>query len=82
MRFESRCLPLRQIIRSLLLDVRLCVYAMLAGELLRNGVLNFDRLDGFAEIGQGITPVKSVSIVLTRACSRTYALTILVGERP
>jgi len=51
MRLKSRGLPLRQVIRPLLLDVRLRVYAMLAGELLRNGVFDSDRLDGFAEVG-------------------------------
>jgi hypothetical protein len=56
MRLKSRRLPLWQIVRPLFLDVRLCVNAVLAGELLRNRILDPDVLDGFAEVGQGTAP--------------------------
>lgn len=56
MGFLSYRLPLRQVVRSLLLDVRLRVDSVLAGKFLGNRVLDFDRLHGFGQVGERIVP--------------------------
>jgi hypothetical protein len=56
MRLVRHGAPFRQVVGALLLDVRLRVYAVLAGEFLRDRVLDFDALDGFAEVGEGAAP--------------------------
>jgi hypothetical protein len=56
MRLKRRRLPLWQVVRPLFLDIRLCVNAMLAGELLCNRILDPNLLDGFAKVGQRTAP--------------------------
>jgi len=48
--------PFRQIVRSLFLNVGLCVDAVLPSELLGDGVLDFDALDGFGKIRERLAP--------------------------
>lgn len=48
--------PFRQIVRSLFLNVGLCVDAVLSSELLRDRVLDFDALDGFGKIRERLAP--------------------------
>ena len=43
--------PLGEVVRALLLNVRSCVYTVLARKLLRDWVLDSNGLDGFFEIG-------------------------------
>lgn len=49
-------LPLWKVVRSLLLDVGLCVGAMRAGELLGDGILDADALDDLIESAQRFVP--------------------------
>jgi len=56
MRLVCERAPLGQIVGSLLLDVRLRVYAVLASKFLCDGILDLDSFDGFAEIGEGVAP--------------------------
>jgi hypothetical protein len=55
--FICQCTPLRQVIRSLLLNIVLRVDSMLSSEFLRNRVLDFDTLYGFSKIGKGVAPM-------------------------
>jgi hypothetical protein len=57
MRLVRHGAPFGQVVGSLLLDVRLRVYTVLSGKLLRDRVLDFDALDGFAEVGEGAAPI-------------------------
>jgi hypothetical protein len=59
--FLCHCLPLGQIVRSLLFNVCLRVDSVLAGKLLRNWILDFDCLDGFRKVGKRVAPTSVVS---------------------
>lgn len=48
--------PLRQVVRTLLLDVGLCVCTVGTMELLCDGILDFDGLDLFIERREGVAP--------------------------
>jgi hypothetical protein len=57
--FHRQRFPLRQIIRALLLNIRLGIYSMLACEFLGDGVLDSDGFDGFVERRKVISPANS-----------------------
>ena len=59
MRLVRHGFPFRQIVRSLFLNVGLCVDAVLSSELLRDRVLDFDALDSFCKIREGLAPIMS-----------------------
>jgi hypothetical protein len=59
MRFVGYCAPFRQVVGALLFDVCLCIDSVLSSEFLRDGVFDFDALDGFAEVGERVAPVFS-----------------------
>lgn len=61
MRLVGESTPLWEVVRSLLLDVRLGVDAVLPSKLLCDWILDFDVLDGLAEVGKGATPKIRVS---------------------
>jgi hypothetical protein len=49
--------PFWQVVCPLFLDILLRVYAMLSGKFLHDRILDFNRLDGFAEVWEGFAPV-------------------------
>jgi hypothetical protein len=60
-RLVGESTPFWQVVRALLFDVGLSVYAVLSSKLLRDWILDFDALDSLAEIGKGLTPGARVS---------------------
>ena len=68
-------LPFRQVIRSLLLHILLCVSTKRAVELLCDGVLDPDALDLLVQCGQGIAPA-GLSVPASSPHTRAICLNI------
>lgn len=66
--------PLRKSIGPLLFDIRLAVCPLRAGNLLRNGILDLDGLDGLIERWKGIAPVHQVPGQRSRSANGLMSL--------
>ena len=75
----SHRLPLGKIVGSLLLDVRLGIDSVLTGKFLGNGILDFDCLDCFRQVGKRLAPADCKFVALSEKTMQRWRAYHSVG---